>query len=76
MYGGCDGNANRYSTANECESLCINREELPYGANQTDSGKYLYFLIFYNHESRIFFLGFVKKFYLNMIEYSSILNLS
>ncbi|XP_077270107.1 proteoglycan-like sulfated glycoprotein papilin isoform X5 [Temnothorax americanus] len=32
MYGGCDGNANRFSTISECESICIHHEEpLPPG---------------------------------------------
>ncbi|XP_019882164.2 papilin isoform X4 [Camponotus floridanus] len=26
-YGGCDGNANRFSTISECESICIHHEE-------------------------------------------------
>ncbi|XP_015589222.1 papilin isoform X3 [Cephus cinctus] len=33
-YGGCDGNANRFSTVSECESICIHREEpAPTGNN-------------------------------------------
>lgn len=27
IYGGCDGNANRFSTISECESICIHHEE-------------------------------------------------
>ncbi|XP_035723305.1 papilin-like isoform X5 [Vespa mandarinia] len=27
IYGGCDGNANRFSTISECESLCVHLEE-------------------------------------------------
>lgn len=23
-YGGCDGNANRYKTKEECEQICVN----------------------------------------------------
>ncbi|CAL1675129.1 unnamed protein product [Lasius platythorax] len=31
-YGGCDGNANRFSTISECESICVHHEEpLPPG---------------------------------------------
>ncbi|XP_044011690.1 papilin isoform X3 [Aphidius gifuensis] len=34
LYGGCDGNANRFSTLPECESVCIHREEpAPTGNN-------------------------------------------
>lgn len=28
QYGGCYGSANRFSTLNECESICLYREEL------------------------------------------------
>lgn len=27
LYGGCEGNANRFSTMAECESICIHHEE-------------------------------------------------
>ncbi|XP_036145237.1 papilin isoform X3 [Monomorium pharaonis] len=27
IYGGCDGNANRFSTISECESICVHHEE-------------------------------------------------
>ncbi|XP_058806520.1 papilin [Phymastichus coffea] len=36
-YGGCDGNANRFSTANECESVCIHHEEPVQTGNATAS---------------------------------------
>lgn len=26
-YGGCGGNGNRFSSENECQSICISREE-------------------------------------------------
>ncbi|XP_048510814.1 papilin isoform X3 [Athalia rosae] len=35
LYGGCDGNANRFSTISECESICIHREEPPVSGNGT-----------------------------------------
>ncbi|KAF7386509.1 hypothetical protein HZH68_013641 [Vespula germanica] len=36
VYGGCDGNANRFSTISECESLCVHLEEpAPVGNDTT-----------------------------------------
>ncbi|XP_031784533.1 papilin isoform X3 [Nasonia vitripennis] len=34
-YGGCDGNANRFSSRNECESVCIHHEEPTQSGNKT-----------------------------------------
>ncbi|XP_014217269.1 papilin isoform X2 [Copidosoma floridanum] len=34
-YGGCDGNANRFSSRNECESVCIHHEEPAQSGNKT-----------------------------------------
>ncbi|KAL6256089.1 hypothetical protein P5V15_013324, partial [Pogonomyrmex californicus] len=37
-YGGCDGNANRFSTISECESICIHHEEpIPPGNDTSTS---------------------------------------
>ncbi|XP_043274071.1 papilin [Venturia canescens] len=35
IYGGCDGNANRFSSVPECESVCIHREEPAPAGNDT-----------------------------------------
>lgn len=35
VYGGCDGNANRFSTIPECESVCIHHEEPTSSGNET-----------------------------------------
>ncbi|XP_011689368.1 PREDICTED: papilin isoform X5 [Wasmannia auropunctata] len=35
IYGGCDGNANRFSTISECESICIHHEEPVSPGNDT-----------------------------------------
>jgi hypothetical protein len=43
VYGGCDGNANRFSSRNECESVCIHHEEPAQSGNKTalsDLSKY------------------------------------
>ncbi|RLU15132.1 hypothetical protein DMN91_013019 [Ooceraea biroi] len=38
IYGGCDGNANRFSTVSECESICVHQEEpLPAGNDTSAS---------------------------------------
>ena len=34
-YGGCRGNANRFSSVDECQSLCLRRSELPPPGNAT-----------------------------------------
>lgn len=34
-YGGCEGNANRFSTMVECESICIHHEEPVQPGNDT-----------------------------------------
>lgn len=37
-YGGCDGNGNRFSSVEECESICVKREEaLPSGNDTTEA---------------------------------------
>uniref|UniRef100_A0A8D9BTP0 Papilin n=1 Tax=Cacopsylla melanoneura TaxID=428564 RepID=A0A8D9BTP0_9HEMI len=37
-YGGCQGSANRFSTVQECESVCLRQEEiLPVGTNLTEA---------------------------------------
>jgi hypothetical protein len=37
VYGGCDGNANRFSTISECESICIHQEEPVPSGNDTSA---------------------------------------
>lgn len=37
-YGGCEGSGNRFSTIEECETLCVTHEEKK--PNQTSSGEY------------------------------------
>lgn len=48
IYGGCDGNANRFSTISECESICIHHEEpVPPGNDTSVSNlcKYTYLIV-------------------------------
>lgn len=35
QYGGCEGNSNRFSSAAECETLCLHREEVIPRTNET-----------------------------------------
>lgn len=37
-YGGCGGNGNRFSSNEECESICVTHEEKR--SNVTSTGKY------------------------------------
>lgn len=42
-YGGCDGNGNRFSSIEECESVCFKKEEVQPPGNDTSiahTGKY------------------------------------
>lgn len=46
IYGGCDGNANRFSTIAECESICVHHEEpVPPGNDTSVSNLCTYTLI-------------------------------
>lgn len=49
-YGGCDGNANRFSTISECESICVHHEEpLPPGNDTSVSNlcTYSYLIVYF-----------------------------
>lgn len=35
-YGGCEGSGNRFSSIEECESICVTREERQPTGNDTD----------------------------------------
>lgn len=35
-YGGCEGNGNRFSSVQECENICVKREEAQPAGNDTD----------------------------------------
>lgn len=37
LYGGCDGSANRFSSEDECEAVCVHREE-PTPGNTSNAG--------------------------------------
>lgn len=49
-YGGCRGNGNRFTSIDECRSLCLQRQELPAPGNATaasNAGLFLVWLLFF-----------------------------